>query len=353
MPIATDSAAAVRRAAQNPSPHQMLDAALKQLLALKGVLAAILQGCVPEFEGESLQDIANKYIEGEPEIGSVGVYPDETNVKESIVGLNTEDTTVTEGRVTYDIRFRARAPKSHDSVELIINVEAQNNAAPGYSLVTRAVYYCCRMISAQKGVEFAGEHFDDIKKVYSIWICPKPQAEKRGTIVGYDMAETPLLGSSTEDRQHYDLLAIRMIYLPGADGEEGEGFMRALDGLLSPQKSTDYKLNLLQEDFKIPATHSIRNEVQTMCDYSTVVEQAGVERGLKRGLEQGREEGLVQGREEGLEQGREEGLEQGKTTQAKTTAHKMHARGIAVSDIAEMLGFPVETVQAWLEEKLA
>ena len=331
MPIATDSAAAVRRAAQNPSPHQMLDAALKQLLALKGVLAAILQGCVPEFAGETLQDIANKYIEGEPEIGSVGVYPDETNIKgDSIVGLNTEDTTVTEGRVTYDIRFRARAPKSHDSVELIINVEAQNNAAPGYSLVSRAVYYCCRMISAQKGVEFAGERFDDIKKVYSIWICPKPQAEKRGTIVGYDMAETPLLGSSTEDRQHYDLLAIRMIYLPGADGEEGEGFMRALDGLLSPQKSTDYKLNLLQEDFKIPATHSIRNEVQTMCDYSTVVEQTGLERGLEQGLERG--------------------LEQGKTAQAKATAHKMHARGIAVGDIAEMLGFPVETVQMWLEE---
>ena len=74
-----------------------------------------------------------------------------------------------------------------------------------------------------------------------------------------------------------------------------------------------------------------------MCDYSTVVEQAGVERGLKRGLEQGREQGL----------------EQGKTTQAKTTAHKMHARGIAVNDIAEMLGFPVETVRMWLEEEPA
>ena len=101
-------------------------------------------------------DIVEKYIEGTPEVGSVGVHVDDTNrPKKStdvIKGSNNEDSTLTEGTLFYDVRFDAIAPKSADSAEqeevirLIINVEAQTKFKPGYPLTKRAIYYCSRMI---------------------------------------------------------------------------------------------------------------------------------------------------------------------------------------------------------------
>ena len=88
-------------------------------------------------------DIVEKYIEGTPEVGSVGVHVDDTNrPKKStdvIKGSNNEDSTLTEGTLFYDVRFDAIAPKSADSAEqeevirLIINVEAQTKFKPGWT----------------------------------------------------------------------------------------------------------------------------------------------------------------------------------------------------------------------------
>ena len=43
-----------------------------------------------------------------------------------------------------------------------------------------------------------------------------------------------------------------------------------------------------------------------------------------------------------------EGREEGKVEQAKATALKMSQKGIPVSDIADLVGFSVETVTEWL-----
>ena len=70
--------------------------------------------------------------------------------------------------------FFAVAPVSGELIRLIINIEAQNDYYPGYPLIKRGLYYCSRMISAQYGTEFTGSHYEQIKKVYSIWICINP-----------------------------------------------------------------------------------------------------------------------------------------------------------------------------------
>ena len=62
------------------------------------------------------------------------------------------DKSVREGTVTYDIRFRAIVPDSEEQIALIINVEDQNDFYPGYPLIKRGIYYCCRMISSQYGL---------------------------------------------------------------------------------------------------------------------------------------------------------------------------------------------------------
>ena len=88
------------------------DEGVKRLLANKSILAVIMKECVPEYHGCTVREIAEKYIEGEPQIGAVGVDADETNrnVSATIHGTNTEDVTLTEGTIRYDIRFYATAP---------------------------------------------------------------------------------------------------------------------------------------------------------------------------------------------------------------------------------------------------
>ena len=78
-----------------------------------------------------------------------------------------------EGKTTYDIRFRVTFPdrRSHG---MIINVEAQKDFTPGYDLTTRGVFYCSRMLSAQMETSISAKDYNQLQKVYSIWICLEP-----------------------------------------------------------------------------------------------------------------------------------------------------------------------------------
>lgn len=162
------------------------DEAAKGVLSQKKILAYILKRTVPEFESVSLDDIANVYIEGTPEVNSIPVSKDETNaVRQAlkrqdtppIKGAQNEDHSITEGSIVFDILFRAKAPETNELITLIINVEAQKSLKPKkktggtYPLLKRAVYYASRLISSQKGTEFVNSDYDKIKKVYTIWIC--------------------------------------------------------------------------------------------------------------------------------------------------------------------------------------
>ena len=138
------------------------DASCKRLLANKNILSWILKECIEEYKDVDVFDIAEKYIEGNPIISEIAVHPDEA--PKTIRGLSNEDNTITEGTVTYDIRFLALAPKSGELISMIVNLEAQNNFYPGYPLIKRGIYYLSRMISAQYGTEFSQSHYENVKK---------------------------------------------------------------------------------------------------------------------------------------------------------------------------------------------
>ena len=106
------------------------DNACKKLLSNKIILAWIMKSCLQEYRECAIQEIAEKYIEGDLYVSEIPVYPDE-ETPELIKGLSTEDTTIAEGTVTYDIRFSALIPGTDNRLSLIINVEPQNNYYPG------------------------------------------------------------------------------------------------------------------------------------------------------------------------------------------------------------------------------
>ena len=97
-----------------------------------------MKGCLEEFQDFTVDEIAEKYIEGSPQIAQIAVNLDEgTDSKgEQIEGGKTEDSTMKEGTITYDIRFYALVSQSKETIKLILNVEAQNNFYPGYPIIT-------------------------------------------------------------------------------------------------------------------------------------------------------------------------------------------------------------------------
>ena len=259
------------------------DAACKRLLSEKIILAWIMKNCLEEYRDCDVEEIAEKYIEGTPQVGEVAVAPDESNRVSMIQGAGNEDTSLTEGTVTYDIRFLATAPVSGELIRLIINLEAQNDFYPGYPLIKRGIYYCSRMISAQYGTEFTNSHYENIKKVYSIWICMNPPKSRENSITRYYIAEENLVGSVKERKADYDLMAAVMICL-GKEEDSGTDLLKLLNVLLSTETGSQDKCQILEEDFHIRMTQTLESEVSLMCNLSKGVEEKGIEKGRQEGI---------------------------------------------------------------------
>ena len=261
------------------------DAACKRVLSEKAILARIMKACLEEYKNCDVNDIAGKYIEGQPQVSEVPVLPDESG--SVISGMDTEDKSIREGSVTYDIRFRAVVPGTEEQIGLIINVEAQNDFYPGYPIITRGVYYCCRIISSQYGREFTGSHYERIKKVYSIWICMNPPKYRKNSITRYRLVEEHLVGEAVEPVKNYDLLSIVMLCLGGPGGGNYEGVLRLLDVLLSNETSEVEKRKILQDDYGIQMTQTMEQEVSVMCNLSKGVEEKGIAKGMAAGIANG------------------------------------------------------------------
>ena len=229
------------------------DAQVKKVLANKIILAWILKYTVAEFSEFEITDI-EKCIEGTPEIAKVPVNTGLSNMS-SIEGLNTEDSVPNEGKVTYDIKFYVILPDG-EYTKIIINVEAQKNSEPGYDLVTRAVFYCARLLSAQLGKEFSNKtedtvKYDGIKKVYSIWICMDSREDVKDSIVEYHMQPNILYGNPTKTSR-YDLLSAVMINLGGDKMVSEHRLVNMLTTLLSSSLDKEKKKKKLQEEFELP-----------------------------------------------------------------------------------------------------
>lgn len=268
------------------------DKTAKKLLANKQILAQIMKGCVDEYSECSVDEIAEKYIEGAPEVGTAGVHVDDTNRPQKaldvITGSNNEDSTLTEGTVRYDVRFDAIAPETaNDVIRLIINVEAQTAFNPGYPLTKRAIYYCSRMISAQHGPIFRKSEYGKIRKVYSIWVCTKPSEEFQNTLTRYSIRPEPLIGNAVEKTENYDLMSVVTICLGKPDAENYTGILKFLDVLLSSSKAAAEKKKILEEEFGVAMSEELEKEVLIMCNLSQGVKAEGREEGRKEGRREG------------------------------------------------------------------
>jgi hypothetical protein len=268
------------------------DKAAKRFLSKRKMLAHILKRTVPEFSEVSIRDIAEKYIEGDPQVGEVSLNRDKTNAPHApaaeITGDRNEDGSPTEGWITFDILFHAKAPSTGEPLTLIINIEAQKTDRTGYALLKRAVYYASRLISSQKETEFSGSDYDGIKKVYTIWLCMDTRHD-RNAINRYDMMERHLFRHYQAKQSDYDLLSIVMVYL--GSRRTKDRLLELLRLVFKEEIAAAEKKVRLAEEYQLDLTSDMEEELSTMCNLSEGIADRAERRGEKRGERRGERRG--------------------------------------------------------------
>ena len=192
-----------------------------------------------------------------------------------------EDIVAGEGRIVYDIRFNAFIPNCKSSIKILLNIEAQKKYHPGYDIVTRGIYYGARMISSQHGKEFKDSNYDDIKKVYSIWICANSPDYAKNTITGYNIQQEKVFGDF-QGAPRYDILNVIFICLGDPNDKEIPDFLAMLSSTLNDRIPSKEKKNILQNKFNIPMAHELAKEVDEMCNLADAIEERGIKKGISQ-----------------------------------------------------------------------
>ena len=308
------------------------DEKAKNLLGHKIILAHILVKTIDEFKGMNPKGMnpkdAVQYIEGEPYISRVPVDAGSTNVEkeqngEKVIGLNTENSELNEGLVRFDIIFYVRMKDGLSQV--IVNIEAQKAEPSAYDIINRAVFYVSRMISSQKGREFIKSNYNDIKRVYSIWVCMNMSQNCMNYI---HFTQESVVGTY-QWKGDIDLANIVLIGLAEdlPEKEEKYELHRLLGALLSAKLDVNTKLDIIGNEFDIPLESDIRKDVNDMCNLS---------QGIK-------EQAYVEGTENGIAIGKQEGIAE--------TIIKMYRKGYDPAQISDLLDMELDEIQEIIENE--
>ena len=259
------------------------DTRVKRLLAQKSILAHILVKTVDEFKGMKPEDVV-KYIEGEPSISVVPVELGLANMEKTdatgqrIVGLNTENAKINEGLVRFDIIFYVRMPsivgRKNGLSQIIVNIEAQKDEPTEYKILNRAIFYVSRLISSQKERDFVNTNYDDIKQVFSIWICMNMDGNSLSHI---HLTKDEML-KPCNWKGNLDLLNIVLIGITNEIPEHDEKYEmhRLIGALLSSELKEQEKLDIIEHEYNIPISQEFREDVSIMCNLSQGIEDKAI-----------------------------------------------------------------------------
>jgi len=179
--------------------------------------------------------------------------------------------------IRFDIIFYVRMRDRLS--QIIINVEARKDEPNGYDILNRAIFYVSRMISSQKERDFSNSNYNDIKRVYSIWVCmnmPENSLEHihlvKDSIVNshawkgkMDLVNIVMIGLSEELPKH----------------EEKYELHRLLGALLSQDLTVNEKLDIIGNEYAIPMEKDFREDVSIMCNLSQKIKETGIEMGKR------------------------------------------------------------------------
>ncbi len=222
----------------NNNDRIQYDEVCKRILADKFIIAKILKHTLPEYKNYSLKEIVDNYIDGSPLISTVAVNPDEKRNGEFVETLNIENVIANEGKVTFDIMFKAIVPETYERKHMFINLEAQKAFNVGYPIASRGVFYCSRMLSKQYGEVFTNSRYDKLQKVTSIFLCNNVNDKvHKNTITSFELNEHNIYGSITTDKSAYDLMSVVIVCYNNNDNNTTNELINMLSVLFSVSAS--------------------------------------------------------------------------------------------------------------------
>ena len=260
----------------------------KRLIAQKIILAHILAKTVDEFRDMKPEDIV-AHIEGDPKVGIVPVDPGMTNAARPtdastpyvsdhrLAGLNTEHSEINEGMIRFDIIFYVRMKDG--LAQVIINIEIQKDEPTQYFLLNRAIFYVSRMVSSQKGRDFVHQNYNDMKRVFSIWLCMNMPSNSMSYV---HLTKEDILEHYNWNG-HLDLLNIVLLgigrELPPQ--EEQYEIHRLIGTLLSAELTVTQKLAIIETEYHIPLSVELEEGVNDMCNLGEGIEERAIEKTKK------------------------------------------------------------------------
>ena len=179
--------------------------------------------------------------------------------------------------------------------------------------MNRAVFYVSRLVSSQKERDFVKTNYNDIRRVFSIWVC---MGMDESSMAYVHLAKDDLLGSYPW-KGGLDLLNIILIGISKELPEHDEKYElhRLLSTLLSAELTVDEKLGIIKTEYSIPVDDKLRKDMSAMCN-------------LSQGI---REKGRAEGEEKFI--------------------LNMHRKGYTLEQIAECAEKTVEEVEAVIKKR--
>lgn len=183
------------------------------------------------------------------------------------------------------------------TIKILVNVEAQKSISYtklGYHIESRMVYYMARLVSSQKNVEFIKSNYDDIKDVYSIWICMDTEADE-DSIIELGLQPRVIYGNTSWLPQRSIMNGAVIRIRSRADVEESKNRLIAMLEVLFSGRARQDKMNQLEE-YGLEMTTELEGCVNDMCNISDLLVEESEERGERRGMERGMARGEKQAR---------------------------------------------------------
>ena len=127
----------------------------------------------------------------------------------------------------------------------------------------RGIFYAAREVSSQLGREFKNQHYNDMKKVYSIWICMNKRENSLNKIA---LKNENVFGQSRW-KDKYDMIHIVTIRLSRKmDEDRGHELHRFLGAIFAQELSFSEKEKILVKEFGIKLEGDRKERLTNMCN---------------------------------------------------------------------------------------
>ena len=158
--------------------------------------------------------------------------------------------------------------------QIIVNIEAQKDEPTEYKILNRAIFYVSRLISSQKERDFVNTNYDDIKQVFSIWICMNMDDNSLSHI---HLTKDEML-KPCNWKGNLDLLNIVLIGITNEIPEHDEKYEmhRLIGTLLSGELKEQEKFDIIEHEYNIPISQEFREDVSIMCNLSQGIEDKAI-----------------------------------------------------------------------------